>query len=63
MKRARVLIFAVVLSVIPALGQIETLTIPAGSAEDKDLTVITSEQDNQKEDIHVSGLYSEIFCQ
>jgi tetratricopeptide (TPR) repeat protein len=48
MKRARVLIFAVVLSVIPALGQIETLTIPAGSAEDKDLTVITSEQDNQK---------------
>jgi len=48
MKRARVLIFAVVLSAVPVFGQIETLTIPAGSPEDKDLTAITSEPDNQK---------------
>jgi hypothetical protein len=48
MKRARVLIFAVVLSAIPSFSQVETLNIPAGSPEDKDLTAITSEQDNQK---------------
>jgi tetratricopeptide (TPR) repeat protein len=48
MKRARVLIFAVVLSAVPAFSQVETLNIPAGSPEDKDLTAITSEQDNQK---------------
>jgi tetratricopeptide (TPR) repeat protein len=48
MKRTRVLMFAVVLSAVPAFSQIQTLTIPAGSPEDKDLIAITSEQDNQK---------------
>jgi len=49
MTRAWVSIAAVVLlSATLALTQIQTLTIPAGSPEDKDLTAITAEQDNQK---------------
>jgi tetratricopeptide (TPR) repeat protein len=49
MIRARVSIFASLLLIaLPSLAQVQSLTIPAGSPEDKDLTAITSEQDNQK---------------
>jgi tetratricopeptide (TPR) repeat protein len=48
MSRACALIFVVLVAGNVAFGQVQTLTIPAGSPEDKDLTAITAEQDNQK---------------
>lgn len=49
MTRARVSIFAVLLlAALPSLGQIQSIEIPAGTPEDKDLTAITNELDNQK---------------
>lgn len=49
MLRARVsIIIALLLLSFPANAQVQSLTIPAGSPEDKDLTAITAEPDNQK---------------
>ena len=48
MTRACPLIVATLVYANLAFGQVQTLTIPAGSPEDKDLTAITAEQDNQK---------------
>jgi tetratricopeptide (TPR) repeat protein len=49
--RSQIRIFAVLLALVaPALGQVENITIPAGTPEDKDLTAITAEQDNQKKE-------------
>src|SRR5438046_4030804 len=49
MTRAYALIFATLVYANLAFGQVQTLTIPAGSPEDKDLTAITAEPDNQKQ--------------
>jgi|SRR6266567_403015 len=49
MTRAQVLILATFLSVMPLVyGQVEKIAIPAGTPEDKDLNLITSEPDAQK---------------
>jgi tetratricopeptide (TPR) repeat protein len=49
MLRARVSIVSVMLLLaLSARAQVQNLTIPAGSPEDKDLTAITAEPDNQK---------------
>ena len=49
MTRARGWIFALFLLVVPLLySQVEKITIPAGTPEDKDLNLITSEPDAQK---------------
>ena len=49
MSRARVSLFATLLLLaLPVFGQVEGITIAAGTPEDTDLTAITAEQDNQK---------------
>jgi Tfp pilus assembly protein PilF len=48
MTRTCVFIFTVLVYINFGFSQVQTLTIPAGSPEDKDLTAITAEQDNQK---------------
>src|SRR5947209_6121711 len=49
MTRTRALIVALFLLILPlAYGQVEKIAIPAGTPEDKDLNLITSEPDAQK---------------
>jgi len=48
MRPARIAVSAFFLFASMAFGQVEKITIPAGTPEDKDLTAISSEQDAQK---------------
>lgn len=49
MTRSRVSLIAILLlSTMPVFGQVEGITIAAGTPEDTDLTAITAEQDSQK---------------
>lgn len=46
--RAQMRLFAILLLSLPALAQVERISIAAGTPEDTDLTAIGAEQDNQK---------------
>lgn len=49
MSRTRIQLLAMLLlSALPVFAQVESITIPAGTPEDTDLTAITTEQDSQK---------------
>lgn len=49
MKRSRLSLIAILLfSTVSVFGQVEGITIAAGTPEDTDLTAITAEQDSQK---------------